>query len=176
MNDGLVDALRHNTWATRELLATCRGLSDDQLRATAVGTYGSIIDTLWHITKSEAGYCARLTGEPFAWNQRTEAPPSIDQLMSYVDDLNARWEQFLTEPFDAEQTVIVAWDDAVDRDVPRGVFLAQAIHHGSEHRAQVATILTMIGVEPPEWGVWDYAEATGRARQRGTFSAPQRKS
>ena len=31
MTDGLQDPLRHNAWATKELLSFCRGLSDEQL-------------------------------------------------------------------------------------------------------------------------------------------------
>ena len=59
MNDGLVDAFRHNAWATREVLRACRGLTPDQLDAAVTGTYGSIIATLRHIVRAEAAYCAR---------------------------------------------------------------------------------------------------------------------
>lgn len=166
MNDGVSDGIRHNIWATRELLAVCQGLDESHLQATAPGTYGSIMATLWHLVSSEAGYCARLTGEPFSWNRRTDVLPSVDELSGYVDDLEARWERFLAEPFDAERTFIVDWHDGHDRDVPAGIYLAQTLHHGSEHRAQVATVLTSIGVEPPGWGLWEYAEATNRAPRR----------
>ncbi|CAN5715987.1 hypothetical protein BH23CHL2_BH23CHL2_21780 [soil metagenome] len=63
MNDGLIDGFRYNTWATRELLALSRELPQEQLDATAVGAYGSIIDTLRHIIFWEASDVARLTGE-----------------------------------------------------------------------------------------------------------------
>ena len=60
----LLDAFRHNSWATAELLGYCRGLDDATLRATVPGTYGSIIDTLAHTINSEASYLSRLAG---AW-------------------------------------------------------------------------------------------------------------
>jgi uncharacterized damage-inducible protein DinB len=44
--------------------------------------------------------------------------------------------------------------------------LAQALHHGTDHRSQICTILTTLDVEPPELGLWDYAEATNRAAPR----------
>ena len=168
MNDGLVDAFRHNAWATRELLPICRGLTEDQLQTTVPGTYGSIIATLWHVVSSEAGYCARLTGEAPDWDRRAESPPSLDVLAGYIDDLAARWERFLAQPFDAERTFVIPWHDGFDRDVPAGVVLAQALHHGNEHRAQIATALTSIGVTPPDWGLWEWAEATDRAPRRQT--------
>lgn len=166
MNDGLIDAFRHNTWATRQVLAVSRGLTESQLHATATGTYGSIIATLKHIVSSEAGYCARLTGEEPSWDRRAEETPSLDELSRRVDELDARWERFLSQPFDAERTFVIPWHDGVDRDVPAGVVLAQALHHGSEHRSQVCTILTSIGVPTPDLGLWDYAEATNRAPRR----------
>ena len=168
MNDGLVDGFRHNAWAMRELLLLCRELTETQLQATAPGTYGSIIATLWHTVSSEAGYCARLTGEERRWDRRTEESPSLDELAGHIDDLAARWDRFLAHPFDAERTFVVKWHDGTDYDVPAGVFLAQALHHGNEHRAQICTVLSSIGVTTPALGLWDYAEATNRATRRET--------
>lgn len=166
MNDGLIDAFRHNAWATRELLSVSQQLSEDQLRATAAGTYGSPLATLWHIVSSEAGYYARLAGEEPSWDRRAEEPPSLVDLTERNDDMAARWDQFLARPFDAERTFLIHWEDGTDRDVPAGVVLAQALHHGNEHRAQICTVLTTIGVTTPDLGVWDYAEATNRAKPR----------
>jgi uncharacterized damage-inducible protein DinB len=168
MNDGLIDAFGHNAWAMRELLAVCRQLTEAQLHATAPGTYGSIIATLGHAVSSEAGYCARLTGEEPGWDRRAEAPPRVDELARRIGDLAARWDRFLAYPFDAERTFVIEWHDGIDRDVPAGVVLAQALHHGNEHRAHVCTVLASIGVATPDLGLWDYAEATNRARPRET--------
>jgi uncharacterized damage-inducible protein DinB len=166
VNDGLVDAFRHNAWAMRELLPRCKELTDTQLQSTAPGTYGSIIGTLWHTVSAEARYCARLTGEEPGWDGRDEEPPSLDELVRHVDDLAERWDRFLAHPFDAERTFVAPWDDGTDYDVPAGVYLAQALHHGNEHRAHVCTILSSIGVTAPALSVWDYAAATRRATRR----------
>jgi uncharacterized damage-inducible protein DinB len=39
--------------------------------------------------------------------------------------------------------------------------LTQAINHSTEHRAQIATILTQQGIEPPDMSGWAYMEAAG---------------
>lgn len=168
MNDGLIDALRHNAWAMREVLQLCRDLTEAQLGTTVPGTYGSITVTLWHTVFSEAGYCVRLTGQELRANRRADGSPGLDQLADHIDNLASRWDTFLAHPFDAEQTFVVNWHDGIDRDVPAGIFLAQALHHGNEHRAQICTILSSIGVTPPALGLWDYAEATNRAMRRAT--------
>lgn len=160
MNDGLVDAFRHDAWAMRELLRVCGTLSDEQLNATVDGTYGSVIETLRHIVTGESRYCARVTGE----DARVDAASTVGGLLEQSAVLAVRWERYLTKPVDAERTMIVAWPDGTEYEIPDGVHLAQALHHGNEHRAQICTILTSIGVAVPSLGVWDYAEATGRMR------------
>jgi uncharacterized damage-inducible protein DinB len=36
------------------------------------------------------------------------------------------------------------------------------LHHGTDHRSQVCTALTTLGVEPPAIDVWDYGVEAGR--------------
>ncbi len=165
MNDGLIDAFRHNAWAMREVLSTCRGLTDEQLDTTVPGTYGSIIATLRHTVRSEAGYCWRLTGVQPEWYVQGDETASVDDLLRYNDDLATRWDRFLETPFDAERTFIMPWD-GIDRIVPAGIVLVQALHHGNEHRTQVCTTLSAIGITPPQLGVWEFSMATNRAPQR----------
>ena len=40
--------------------------------------------------------------------------------------------------------------------------LAQALHHGTDHRSQMCTALTTLGVEPPAIDVWDFGAEDGR--------------
>lgn len=62
MGHALHDLARHNTWATAQLLRYCQELDEDDLNATVRGTFGTVIKTLRHIVKSEAGYLFRVTG------------------------------------------------------------------------------------------------------------------
>ena len=162
MNDGLHDAFRHNTWATRELLVVCQSLTETQLHMTAPGTYGSIIATLWHTVRSDASSPAtdgRRTVLGLARRSSTEScnagriPRRPRRALGTL----------LAQPFDADRTFVIKWDDDADFAVPAGVVLAQALHHGNEHRAQICTVLTSIGVPAPDLGVWEFAAATQRA-------------
>jgi uncharacterized damage-inducible protein DinB len=172
MNDGLIDGFRYNTWATRELLAVCRELSEEQLDATAVGAYGSIIDTMRHIIWCEAHDAVRLTEEHLSWDHGAADVSDLDELARRVDELEDSWERFLSTPFNAERTFRIPWHDGIARDVPAGIFLIGVLHHAIEHRSQICTILTAIGVEPPDYGSdmgpLDYAAVTDRAPRRQT--------
>jgi uncharacterized damage-inducible protein DinB len=45
MSEAILDAFRHNAWATRVLIEFCRGLDEKQLTSGARGVYGSVIDS-----------------------------------------------------------------------------------------------------------------------------------
>jgi uncharacterized damage-inducible protein DinB len=46
---------------------------------------------------------------------------------------------------------------------PLGIRLASALEHGDDHRSQVCTALTLLGIEPPEIDVWAFGLATDRS-------------
>ncbi len=41
--------------------------------------------------------------------------------------------------------------------MPSGLILTQAINHATEHRAQIMTILTQLGIEPPDLSGWAFS-------------------
>ena len=151
-------SVAHHVWASRRLLEACRQLSDEQLRADATGTYGSVLATLEHLVRSDGGYLARLVGTRPDWvSDRGEA--SIRELEVRVDDAERLWDTFLAAPIDPERVIVI--DDGAN-ECFAGVFVAQALHHGNAHREQVCAILTGLGIEPPDLQPWEYAWATGR--------------
>ena len=47
-----------------------------------------------------------------------------------------------------------------------GIGLAQALQHGNDHRSQICTALTTMGVDPPSIDVWDFGLQAGRVVER----------
>jgi uncharacterized damage-inducible protein DinB len=162
VNDGLLEAFHHNSWATRQLLAFCRGLSEEQLAASATGTYGSIPATFNHLVISDGRYLRRLAGGGPAWVDRQD-DAALDELAAWAEEAGQLWERLLSEPVDAERVFVVG-DGALE--VRGGVIVAQALHHGNAHREQICAILTSLGIEPPDIQPWEYAWATGRIWER----------
>jgi uncharacterized damage-inducible protein DinB len=163
MNEALLDAFRHNSWATKQLLAACRSLSEDRLTSPAPGSFGNILDTFNHIILSDAGYLRRLSDSAPAWLVDRKESADLTQLERRVEETEQMWEQFLSEPIDAERLLIL---DEGTYEAHAGVLIAQALHHGNAHREQICAILTGFGVELPDVQAWAYAEATGRGRER----------
>jgi uncharacterized damage-inducible protein DinB len=75
------------------------------------------------------------------------------------------WKALLAQGPDPDAIVVRHRDDGSESHAPAGIRLAQALHHGTDHRSQVCTILTILGVEPPAIDVWDFADTQGRLRE-----------
>lgn len=162
-NGVLLEAFRHNAWATKQLLTFCRELSGEQLEIPATGTYGGVLTTLNHLILAEAGYLRAPAGSLPTWAVNRNESRDLGELASRVEELVQIWEQSLSEPVDAERVLVV--DDGA-YEVRDGVILVQALHHGNAHREQICTILTSLGLEPPDIQAWEYAWATGRIWER----------
>jgi uncharacterized damage-inducible protein DinB len=157
---GLDDAFGHHVWATLRLIDACSTLGADQLASPVPGTYGSILDTMRHIVGSDAWYLFVIT------DGRT---PRIDQDRMGLSDLRdameshgAAWSAVLREDHDPGAVVIAHRGDGSEGHAPLGIRLAQALHHGTDHRSQVCTGLTALGIVPPDIDVWDFGEQSGR--------------
>ncbi len=156
MTTTLRELFRHNRSSNERLLEACRGLTEQQRSATVEGTYGELGYTLTHLVRAESYYLALLTDwePPLRW----EIPgpfPGIDQLL---DQARFTGEQLIeiVDAIDPDRALQVD-----DEPVPASVILVQAINHATEHRAHVATILTQIGIAPPEidgWSLVNFAD------------------
>jgi uncharacterized damage-inducible protein DinB len=163
----LLDAFRHNAWATRELLTFCGTLTPEQLDATAVGTYGGVRQTLQHLLEGEAYYAWRLSGNAPAWWNKGEVPAaSLAEMEAWNEEMSQVWESMLAEPLDPEGWTTDTEEDGSECRATVGVIVAQVLNHGNEHRSQVNTILTTLGLEPPDVQAWAYGEAVGRHVER----------
>ena len=155
------DFYRQNEWANLTLIEACRPLSDKQLDATAVGTFGSIRDTLLHVVSSEGGYAFRLGNEPSPRLMRDDAWPGLDALVEMV---SASADALARSCEGAGDRVIRVGSTDDPYDVEAVVILVQAFNHSTEHRSQISTILTTLGIEPPELSGWEWGLADGRMR------------
>jgi uncharacterized damage-inducible protein DinB len=155
MSEVFVDLYRHHLWANQTLLDTCESLEDEALDATASGTYGSVRDTLVHLLAAESRYVGAMTGK----GEPPDAPkegafPGLAELKRHAA---SQGEQLLglAERAAANDTISIERGGRT-YEIPISIFFAQAINHGTEHRAHVCTALTQAGVEPPNLDVWQY--------------------
>ena len=156
----LQDAFDHHVWATLRILDACDPLSPEQLATTVPGTYGSIIETLRHTVGADTGYLWVLTDG--RRSQVDEDSMDLAAMRAAMGDNGPMWDDLLAQDQDMSRMVVRHRDDGSSSHAPLGVRLAQAIHHGTDHRSQICTALTALGIEPPEIDVWAYAWEDGR--------------
>jgi uncharacterized damage-inducible protein DinB len=155
---------RHNTWANLKLLDYCTRLSDEQLDAGAVGTFGTIRNTLLHIVRSEVNYVGRATGRSLAVPLQRGQWPGFDALEDAARWAGAELEQLAVSTRAAD---VVQETDPQERAVeyPLSALLVQAVDHSAQHRTQVSAIITQLGLEPPDMQGWTWMEETGQFRE-----------
>jgi uncharacterized damage-inducible protein DinB len=153
------DAFAHNTWATLRVIDTCLELSPEQLETSVPGTYGSILDTMRHLVGAEANYLFVCSGEgaPIEDEDRMD----LKELRVAMESFGPKWSALLARDPDPGTVLVRHRDDGSETTAPLGIRLAQVVHHGTDHRSQICTALTNLGIEPPFIDVWAFGEVVG---------------
>ena len=156
----LADAFGHHVWATTRLIDACMALTNEQLQATVPGTYGSIIDTFAHLAASDRGYLSVLSNGRLP--RVDDEVLDLDRSRRVMEENRPEWSRVIAELDDPDEITVRTRPDGSGNRAPAGIRLAQALHHGTDHRSQIATILTMLGIGPPDIDVWEFAALDGR--------------
>jgi len=156
----LEDAFAHHVWATLRLVDTCLPLSSEQLETPVLGTYGSILETVRHLVGADASYLFTMTGGRTSLID--EDRMDLPELRAAMEGHGAAWSQLVAQDLEPDAITVRRRDDGSETHAPMGIRLAQALHHGTDHRSQICTVLTTLGVEPPGIDLWDFAEQDGR--------------
>ncbi|HET7030832.1 MAG TPA: DinB family protein [Candidatus Limnocylindrales bacterium] len=165
----LADAFDHHVWATLVVLDLLAPLSDEQLATTVPGTYGTILDTARHLVGSDRWYLFVQTDG--AVDAIAEEEMSVAQLREAMAPDAASWAGVLAANHDPDDDKVLHRDDGSEAHATWGVRLAQALDHGTDHRSQICTALTTIGIQPPEIDVWAWALTVGKHRVTGEPAA-----
>ncbi len=158
----LADAFAHHVWASLLVIDACAALPPEQLQTTVPGTFGSILDTVRHLVGSDVSYLELLSGgEVAAIDEETMDLPALRAAMEATGSV---WAKVVAGDLDPDQQLTRTRDDGSTSTAPLGIRLAQVVHHGTDHRSQISTALTTLGVTPPEIDVWDFAASEGRLK------------
>lgn len=165
MSDRTVDPtldrlLRHMAWANAELIGHLAGLTDDALTLASPRNEWTVAMILQHLVDAAERYANRLEGVPRS--DDTEPPTTVAELATFSGRCAG---------YDARIRVQAAAPDgpcpSPDPGRPgraRSTLVGQAIHHATEHRAQIAGALATNGIDAIDLDaldVWAYGDAEG---------------
>ena len=164
MNTILVNLFHHHRWANERMFEVCLPLSDAQLGAEVTGTFGRLTRPSFTLPAQRAATSILIGWTPPDGYGLGEgvAFPGVPLLIERVRMTGDALVEVARE-LPAER--VLAGEDT-DPTFPAWVVLLQAAYHATEHRQQIATMPTHLGIEPPEPDLWAFNEA----RERGEVS------
>jgi len=150
----LAKLFEHNNWANTQIIEACSTLSDEQLDAEPQSvTKGNIRTTLSHLVAAQNNYLSLLT---LPVEERKRISPVFAE---FQESANTSGEGLLALARDA--SVLKAQLQTTDGyHVEPWVVMLQVINHATEHREQIKSMLSDLGVTPPGMDGWSYGEAT----------------
>lgn len=169
--------LRHDVWANEKLIDRCRKLSKEQLELTVPGTYGPIRGTFIHIVAADERYLRRFLPMPEPILDEDRNPDgTLDQIAEHLQHVKDGVEKlFSGADLDPDRVI----RDARRRNpadppmlITSWVLLNQFAHHGSDHRAQIGTILGAHGLETADIDVWAYGSELDAVKEETTSRVP----
>lgn len=152
----LAKLFEHNNWANQRIIEACSALSDEQLDAQPQSvTKGSIRRTLVHLVSSQYSYLKTLT---LPLEERRN-PTSVE--FSELKATAANNGDVLLALARGEQEPLSTPLQTRDGyHVEPWVIIVQIINHATEHREQINSMLSTLGITPPDMDGWSYGEAT----------------
>jgi uncharacterized damage-inducible protein DinB len=153
-NEVLAKLFEHNNWANMQMIQACSALSDEQLDTEPhSATKGTIRQTLLHLVSSQRGYLALLT---LPVEERKKAPLDFAELKEVAQSSG----EALLDLIRKEELPRNRLRTTDGYYVEPWVVLLQIINHATEHREQVNSMRSALGLAPLDQDGWSYGEFT----------------
>lgn len=159
--------LLHMAWANQKTITHLQSLPEESLKAFATNPEWHAAEIIYHIIDSADHYAYRISGIP-ALTQPGD--PCIDEVKVIADLARLKEQAAIVDKAlldcvkldDIQLEFVNKEEKSVKRW--RSTILSQAIHHATEHRAQLASALEAKGFKPvdlDELDLWSYEIETG---------------
>jgi uncharacterized damage-inducible protein DinB len=166
--------LRHMAWANAEILSQVAQLPDAALDSFIVNPEWTVSEIIHHYVRSAHFYGYRLQmrtpeearlGEAKrdVYIENEKAPVKSSDLLPIIKALADADQVLLDESRDAEGTVYREVEGKII-ERSRSTIIFQAIHHATEHRAQLVSALEAKGygsISLDEYDLWAFADKFG---------------
>ena len=158
--------LAHMAWANQKTIEHLQSLSEDSLKSYATNPDWHVAEIIHHIVDSADHYAFRISGIPALTKP---GDPCIEDVTSIADLARIKEQAATVDKALADcvklDDIQIEFKNYADKMVKRwrSTILSQAIHHATEHRAQLASALEGKGFTPidlDELDLWAFEVAT----------------
>jgi uncharacterized damage-inducible protein DinB len=160
----LIAALyEYGVWANARLLAKAGSLSESQLTQRLTTGAEPVLPTFGHLVGADLRWFARWKGEP---------PPDLSVAdFPALAVVSRRWEAL----YPVRRAYIAGLDEPALREpirwarpagtvmIPRWQAMVQCANHGTQHRSEIAAMLTDLGQSPGDLDFTYYCLESARA-------------
>ena len=155
--------IAYDNWATEKLAEYCAALSPERLALTTPGTMGTIQATVIHLVGAKERYAAALRGKaPPDDAVRETTTKDLGHVVARAKTLSEWFAGFAEGELDLDRIIERRGADGSTQRMPMSILLAQFLHHGNEHRAQLGSIFGANGIEPPHYSAFNWGTELGK--------------
>ncbi len=153
----------YGSWATGRLLATAAALEPGQLELAPFAGHPSLRATFVHMLGAESLWRQRWEGFPSPTMLKPAEIPDLDALRERWAIEEAAWRERLATLDDAALTQPIRYHTLSGHPYtqPLWQILAQVFNHATQHRAEVAAMLTVLGHSPGDLDLIVYLRQGG---------------
>jgi len=166
--------LKHMAWANEQIYTKVATLPDEALKSFAVNSEWTAAEILRHINSSATWYGWRLLDksgfapeENAAWQEkldRTEIQPVVaHDVLGILEQLKKADKVLLEASYLPEGVVLREFEGKVISRA-RSTVISQAVHHATEHRAQLISALEAGGftsINLDDYDLWAFSSQFG---------------
>ena len=159
--------LAHMAWANQKTFSHLETLPEESLKAFATNSEWFVAEIVHHIVDSGDNYAFRISGVPVLTKPGDSPIDDVEQISDLVriKEQAAKVDKALLECVKLDD-IQLEFENYSGKLVKRwrSTILSQAIHHATEHRAQIASALEAKGFTPvnlDDLDLWSYEIETG---------------
>jgi uncharacterized damage-inducible protein DinB len=139
----------YNCWANERILSAVAGVPAEQFASARLG-YCNLRDTLVHVFSAERRWRSRWQGQPNAPMLTVEDVPTPAVLRQLWEAEQPIMRVYLATLCDLDLSDTISYSTAKGRTITstRWHTMVHMINHGTQHRAELALLLTELGHSP----------------------------
>jgi uncharacterized damage-inducible protein DinB len=148
----LREGIDHNYWARDRQLQACAQLSDEEFLRPVGGSFPSVRDTLAHMVAVEWFWLQRWKGVYAGTLLPAKDFPTLEAVVERWHTVEREFRAYLTGVDEEALARPLSYINAKGEEwsYPLWQMIAHVLNHQSYHRGQVATLLRILGVQPPQ--------------------------
>ena len=148
--DVICSLYKYNSWANRRILMATSKLTPEQFLAPAGSSFPSVRDTLVHTLSGEWIWLSRWKGTSPSAMLEAAGFHTLESIQTRWDALEAETQQFIDQLNPMQLAGVVSYVNMRSEKwaYPLWQQMIHQVNHATQHRSEIAAILTQFGHPP----------------------------